>query len=819
MNYSICLDQFSTNFNIANLSSNGFSIYTNLDNFTNPISQNIPYQDLFAPPIGNCPYVVNLPQGATQLIVIDACTSMPNNVASIFATGSNSVNNLTTTCCYAVIDVPAQPISWCDTAGLTFDVFSSSFIGQIVAGNLISNIGTVTDYKIGWYKNGNYSNPEFTSGYGNAFTPYQLTHPLTGNSSPMVTAGNWEGIILDIAINGTTYSSVSGSANGTPIPFESCFDTVVVEPFQCGNGTFSLPYTHQKEFTAAGNGTPPPTISTTYQLDSSTDYFAYKFEGYNVWDELEIKFISGNPNSTGDPTLYSQPIYLEKAQIGLDVPLSNISTLAEITNNTYPKKIKSSPFKKVLTLTNISRSSNPSLPDYLDIKVTPNPTNNQTSWKLQMQCLDTFNCEDCMTPFPSVKISNIFLDRLCCGSQQPILTYSGSCDCGTDIWYSRKLTNNPPTYGEGYTLGWSLLASSFIPLGNSINKNFFPITTTSNLICAAPYVSPNYQCTSPTPNSIINYHKSTTSVNGFPQGIISMSFNNSTDYLHYKNGLISQENSFLQTIGSIETNSTLTNYYAFYVLSIPSTNIPCGDNTPNNFYYIHRTAYPNITYVEDVLNNYWSITIPMPIITNGIPQTTCSNCYNQAGILINNNNLSSTLPVLNVTNIYGSKFSTPWGRVNMNSSTSSVSSTSTSYDLFVRHIPYYSWNTLPFISSSNGWVNLPTLEANPCPTLISSSMPYSINVGNNYNNHGFYNQGMEAGFFIHFPDLTGSSDWFQIYTIVSSSNGQYASPGSYNSPSPGQMIYQYSASIGTVYSSSYFVNGAPTVTIDPWPNC
>jgi hypothetical protein len=98
-------------------------------------------------------------------------------------------------------------------------------------------------------------------------------------------------------------------------------------------------------------------------------------------------------------------------------------------------------------------------------------------------------------------------------------------------------------------------------------------------------------------------------------------------------------------------------------------------------------------------------------------------------------------------------------------------------------------------------------------------MPYSINVGNNYNNHGFYNQGMEAGFFIHFPDLTGSSDWFQIYTIVSSSNGQYASPGNYNSPSPGQMIYQYSASIGTVYSSSYFVNGAPTVTIDPWPNC
>ena len=66
MNYSICLDQFSTNFNVNNLSSNGFSIYTNLDNFTNPIAQNIPYQDLFSPPIGNCPYIANLPQGATQ---------------------------------------------------------------------------------------------------------------------------------------------------------------------------------------------------------------------------------------------------------------------------------------------------------------------------------------------------------------------------------------------------------------------------------------------------------------------------------------------------------------------------------------------------------------------------------------------------------------------------------------------------------------------------------------------------------------------------------------------------------------------------------
>ena len=348
MNYSICLDQFSTNFNVNNLSSNGFSIYTNLDNFTNPIAQNIPYQDLFSPPIGNCPYIVNLPQGATQLVVIDACTTIPTSIASIFSTGSNSANTLTTECCYAVINVPAQPVSWCDTTDLSFDVFSASFVGQIIAGNLNSSIGTVTDYKIGWYKNGNYSTPEFTSGYGNAFTPYQLTHPLAGNTAPYVTAGNWEGIIHDIAINGVTYSSVSGSANGTPIPFTSCFGTIVVSPLSCNNGTFPLPYTHQKQFTAAGNGAQPPVISTTYQLSGTTDYFVYDFAGFTVFDELEIKFISGDPNNTGDPTLYSQPIYLEKAQIGLDVPNSNISTIAQIINNTYPKKIKYPQWKKYL---------------------------------------------------------------------------------------------------------------------------------------------------------------------------------------------------------------------------------------------------------------------------------------------------------------------------------------------------------------------------------------------------------------------------------------------------------------------------------------
>jgi hypothetical protein len=90
-----------------------------------------------------------------------------------------------------------------------------------------------------------------------------------------------------------TYSSVSGSANGTPIPFESCFDTIVVDPLTCDNGSVSpsiSKYSHQITFNSQAVGASPTPVSLTYALSPTTKYFAYIFQGYNVWDELEIKF-------------------------------------------------------------------------------------------------------------------------------------------------------------------------------------------------------------------------------------------------------------------------------------------------------------------------------------------------------------------------------------------------------------------------------------------------------------------------------------------------------------------------------------------------
>ena len=58
----------------------------------------------------------------------------------------------------------------------------------------------------------------------------------------MVLDGSWIGIIHDIIINGITYSSVAGVLGGNPLPFTSCFGTMVVAPFSCANGQNPPPY-------------------------------------------------------------------------------------------------------------------------------------------------------------------------------------------------------------------------------------------------------------------------------------------------------------------------------------------------------------------------------------------------------------------------------------------------------------------------------------------------------------------------------------------------------------------------------------------------
>jgi hypothetical protein len=813
MNFSICLDQTTTpNFNVANLSTTGFSIYSNL-NLNSPLVQNIPYTSLFESPLGTCPFnLTNIPEGTDYLIVVDQCNTSIN-VSSIFAPENINAGSITINCCYAIINLNPTPLSICDECNLSFDTFSTSTVGRIIAGNLSSTCGVITDYTIGWYRNGS-TTPTFVSGIGTTLS-YFPPHPMVGDTSPMVLDGSYIGIIHDIIINGVTYSSVAGVLGGNPLPFTSCFDTMVVAPFSCANGQNPPPYSHQISFTAQGNNATPPPISATYALSSSTNYFAYQFSGFEVPDILSIKFISGNPNGTNDPSLYSQPIWLENISVGANnwnfgngyTPgYTNISSLNEILNNDYPKVTYANPTRRVFTLTNLSRSLN----DKLEITVSPSTTNPNTSWALKMQCLDTFGCDDCLEPFPKIKLKKLEVNYNCCGYINPIASQTSSlCTSSRDKW----------TYGWGVSQIIKQTTSQ-LPW-NSSTGTVFKSTPYINVYLGV-LTNHSINCTPSTPNSTIKTHKSTRVFNGQLQGVVSMSFNNATDYNFYKNKLISYAPTLIPLSSTItnpnDLDSSVISYYSFFNLYLPIDTIACGDGSIYRNFQFHKSAYPLIEYVDNPTpGNDYTITIPQPIISNGIPFSSCDEVYGTVGESVNqyNNYAISPSYFINVTNTFGSKLLEPISYLYIQSYTIEPNPTPSISLGNTRHLSYYSMNTLPFLSSSAGWTNLPFLGGTPCPNYqISSSMPLiqeDYSFGNGAANWGYesYTQIFFSG-----SNLNPPYSNIKIYTRVTSSDGNIIN--NY----PGQLIYEYVNDVATVYNSSYFNNGSLDLqgTYSPnWP--
>jgi hypothetical protein len=849
MSYAICLDQNTPNFNINNLSPYGFAIYSNFDNYQTPLAQGINYTQLFPFPIGNCPFILtNLPAGATQIIVIDQCDPNLDVAAAIFSPTNITAGELTIECCYAIIDIPqGPPPIFCEACPLIFDEFPTSTIGSIVAGNLTSTCGPVTDYVIGWYLNGNYSSPVLTSGYGTLFTPYQFTHPLTGNNSVPVFSGNWEGIVHDIAINGVTYSSVSGSAGGQLIPFESCFDTIVVDPLQCDNGSFQgiAKYTHQINFNSQAVGTTSTPVSLTYALDTTTNYFAYFFQAYSVWDEIEIKWKSGNPSVTTNPSLYSQPIYLEKLKRGSDLPpppnSQNFLTTPYLPispnqpfNNVWPKLSStfyadSTPyqgFQRVLTLTNLETSSNPLSPDLLEITITPNPTNNNTQWKAAFQCLDNFDCTDCNFdnwPNSLPKINSLYLTKIYgCEAQRLELNITG-CMAQSDFV---SFTGNPLTSLSGSLVGSNVGTAGLNTMSFPANPQYLPLTPTSN--CG--YNLPNNPACGPSSTGTITLNKT-------PQQI-QLTFNLYSDYLYYKNSLDTSFNTIQPSPPTspvlCSAGSTNLDYYNYTNLVVPvqqSATANCGDNTTFYNFFFHINDYFNIVYVNNnnPLATSWSITIPQTQMVNCYPNNlSCSNCYSIINNFINFYNLNvQNQSIITFTTTVGAKAAIPF-QSNISAYPSASPPTpsgsfcpnqQTKYTYF----PWYSTATIPFIpspSSPTGWINLPSLSGSiPC-----NFNPYQSSTW--FYDTGWMYQGYIEGFRIRYPHLTSSFNYslstndFEIYSVTNLTNtgslninlNQYPIP----CPDPsGSLIYSYIGGVPTVYSASYFVGGSPTLTIDP----
>jgi hypothetical protein len=321
-------------------------------------------------------------------------------------------------------------------------------------------------------------------------------------------------------------------------------------------------------------------------------------------------------------------------------------------------------------------------------------------------------------------------------------------------------------------------------------------------------------------------------------GQIQLTFNTEGDYLHYKNNLVAAYN-YLSTLGGTNITSSIpcpagsTNigYYRTFYLTVPIQNNPaanCGDNTTPFITRFHINDYFNVTYFASPATNTWSITIPQTPIVNCYPQTSCDNCNS----IINNSFILSYNATANDPTIYsftttvGAKYSTPFGGgagINKTISSSPSGSTCISPVIIEQYYSEYSIKTIPFISSSQsptGWVNLTTLSASlPC-----NITPYQKNL--NLPGLQLYRAAAVGGWQVRYPNLTSSFNYsistndFEIYALTGfGPTGSYNyTPNAFPLPCPdpsGSKIYSYIGGTPTVYTSSYFVGGNPTLVIDP----
>jgi hypothetical protein len=649
-----------------------FNIYSNYDGYITPFQTNVSYTSLFGP---LCPYVMgNVPNGTTSIRIVD----------------------ITTDCC-ATLELLSNDL--CTTCELSFDSYQTNNVGIIVAGELTGSCeNDITDYKIFWYGPNSSTNLAFTSGYGSTFSPYDLTHPLLGINSPMVEAGTYIPVIDKVKLNGLNYSQTGGTGY---IQAElECFNatTVNVQAFNCDNGTVvGGNYTHRVNFDGASAGITPLTLNSTFELDPTTDYFAWKFKAEGITDSLKITFYGSS---------YSNPIILEYWTIGNQNITSNIELL------TFPKSGQTSGYlSKVTSLTSLTRS----LGDYLILEVIPNQSNTQTKWDFYFTCMDTFDCNLCLygylnTPY-KIQSSSITGITGSCSSMYVSFNTSG---CTSSVITDSDIYKYQVTSANG------MVATQFSSVQASDSTGLL-LRQTSQLdwnstYCGLSYNVYNYPPTcSPSNTNTIKFKKENTGPSG--QGVIKMEFSNLNDLINYKSSY-----DLLLPYSGTPSNPADPNYYRFFTLYIPKNATPstnCGDGTIELTYYIH---YSSIV-TTGTTGGIYTLNITMPTISNGLPPfDPCDiNCQYYVDTYFPTYINGSSTGITNVEDFIsntGSKYVKPFGSsAQFVEVPPTVLSASTIEGYY--YLNNYLNSTVPFSGSSSPYTQIPSLSALTCNNFTS----------------------------------------------------------------------------------------------------
>ena len=728
------------------------NIYSDYDGFTTPIQSSI---NLSAITGNECPYYIEVPNGTTQIRILDISTG-----------------------CYC--DTFVQSNDLCVSCELDFSSYSASTVGRIVAGNLTGACeSNITDYRIFWYETGDTTNPVYVSGKGTEFTPYSFTHPLTGTSSIFAQAGTYIPIIDKIKLSGLTFSQTGGTGN---IPAElECFDLtrVTVDAFTCGNGDSSDSpyYEHRVNFLSASVGSTPQALEATFLFTGVTDYFAWKFKGFAVEDRLRLTYIG---------SAYSEELLIEDITVGSNLISSDFSL------NKFPKSadtVASSIYlKKVTCLTGLTRN----IGDSLRIEVIPNQFNNETNWDFYFTCLNGFSQDTCILNNFPYKISASTITTVTGGCNTNTISFSVSA-CGRNVddfsTYIATdngiiLANNVPYYESNiYGSGSNNLIS------NAYSLYFNAITAGAT----NPYFTIPDVCDI-TSTGTITFKKY---VSGGTIGIIDIQFTDFTDFNAYYNSYLKAITGTTTTTGICATSSgpwsgtpsdpTDIRYYRYFYLSVPSTtgNSICGsDGSTVKQYLLHTGS----VVTTGITGSDYTLRFTMPTVYDGL--TYDPNCTIKGNILsvVNDINARSTGTTNNYTGTttVSSRYTNPVSYIYAmcSGSTSATDGTSTGF----LYVPKYINETIVYSGTSPTLVN--SLSGKTF-NFDTSGFTYQAS-SNNLSYYGRYN-------YYYTVKLNNPSDRrdFEIYTrsltgITTSSEF---------------LIYSYTGATSayTIHNSSYFI--------------
>jgi hypothetical protein len=631
------------------------SVYSNPVSTLNPgiFVRTIPTTSITG---ANCPFTFLVPDGTENIRIFDPVSFCYVDIAV-------SNNNVCYTCTLGLSGVTNNLTSLINVNGLSG-----------TCDNDISN------FVIDWYGPAPSTSLAFTSGKGTLFSgEYQYTHPINNVNSPILIDGTYTSRIRKVELNGVKFSSTGGTGNIISCNLTGCSSSVIVSPYNCNNGTGGPDplYTHYKEFVYTDSSIAPDSLSAVFVINSTTKAFIWKFEGLSIYDTLKLTFVGSS---------YPQPILLEEIRVGDD------AGSVDFTPTTWPKLYYYTNFKKITVLTGLTVNNN----DKIIINVTPNPSNNSTTWKYSFGCSTlptaTKTCLDSYRNKPyKIKASTIqILGPDTCGKYKVNYSVSG-CSVNETTGFTEStlvklntssIFNNIATDNTTKLLG--------LDTGYSLYDNFNEITSCGPGRSGVCVNIPGQQ---------IKVVKTATTK-------VEIYFTSLSDLNVYYTDWSAAQASIVASCGAYSSNSLTYSYYKFIRLSVYNGTPTCGDSTPSyeelEFHYSsvissgNTTPYPGFNY-------YMYITTPL-ISNNYVCPNTCSNCNNQNLAINANATRNLTGYIRNVT---GYRRTTPFTDVNgLKSQTSTRTNSSFTGSLVI----YNTYSNLTYPASGFTNTLIPSLS-------------------------------------------------------------------------------------------------------------